>query len=361
MSIYRCQKPIGVFLKIICVAWSLMSCKDEVNVKLSSNPHLFSTFPKTEELLFKEIIEYKEGIPQRFFLIDSTLIINNFNKNIKYFFYNYHLNTGEFSKGYVAKGRGPNEAIGGFCSGIHNDTLWLFDATLKKVLFMTIADALHENNIDISIYPLDKNYYKIALIENLQVLVNGDWNSKFKIQKIDLRTNKNIYEFGEFIGEIVNVPMEGLKDAYQAFIYTKPSSEKMALAYRFTDVLEIYDLQNTDNYKMIQGPAGFDINLNFNTSRGYAYFAKDKDTRKAFIAGSVTSKYIYLAYSGQIREDEDWNNAKYIHIYDWDGNPIKQLKLDRYITSFVVSGDNKIIYAFDSHNGFIVESKLNLH
>lgn len=207
--------------------------------------------------------------------------------------------------------------------------------------------------------PIDKQYYKLTLLDSLTFLSVGDWFSKFKIQQVDQMSNKKITEFGKFIGGIEDVPLEGLKDAYQAFIYSKPSCDKVVLAYRFTDAVEIFDLQNQNNYKMVQGPLGFDIDLKFNTSRGYAYFAKDEKTRKAFIAGTVIDKYIYLAYSGQIRSDENWNWAKYIHVYDWDGNPVMRLTFDRYISSLTVSNDDKIMYAFDINNGYIVKSEIN--
>lgn len=114
MNAIRICRKAKLIRMLVFIILYITSCKQDVNIKLSNNPIVFSVFPKNEKLTFEEIDEYKGGIPHRMFLVDSTLVISNYSKNIKYFFYNYSLKTGKFSKGYIRKGRGPNEAIGGF-------------------------------------------------------------------------------------------------------------------------------------------------------------------------------------------------------------------------------------------------------
>ena len=47
-----------------------------------------------------------------------------------------------------------------------------------------------------------------------------------------------------------------------------------------------------------------------------------------------------------------------IYISDWNGNPVKKLKLDRNITGFAISDNDSEIYAFDPGTGYIVHSTL---
>ncbi len=47
------------------------------------------------------------------------------------------------------------------------------------------------------------------------------------------------------------------------------------------------------------------------------------------------------------------------YIYDWDGNPIRKLILNKYIQGMAVSKDNKTLYAFDVNTGFLIRATIN--
>src|SRR5690606_2836991 len=86
---------------------------------------------------------------------------------------------------------------------------------------------------------------------------------------------------------------------------------------------------------------------------------RTEKTRFAFVTGSVTNKYIYLLYSGKLNLVVNPNFGRIIYVYDWDGNPIKEIVLDRDIMSLTVSEDDKTLYAYDPNTGFIMESNIN--
>lgn len=101
------------------------------------------------------------------------------------------------------------------------------------------------------------------------------------------------------------------------------------------------------------GARGIGINSNF-------LYRTDK-TRFAFVSGggTVTNNYIYMCYSGDLAKNRGAIYARHIYIYDWDGNPVRKLILDRQIEGLAVSENDSVIYAFDVNTGFLVQAKIN--
>lgn len=333
-------------------------CNNKENVVLHDNIVSFSNFPEEKNIVFEKLSEYKAGNPRILHLIDSTMIIFNYGKNTESYFYNFYLTNNSFSEGYLKKGRGPTEAFGGYCTGIVGNNIWVYDVTLKKILMLDKTAALNGEIKLIDSYPVKDNYYQIAFIDSSKYFACGKVDSRYKIQEIDL-LGTILNEYGEFKYVPSNIPLDALKDAYHSFFYIKPSGDKMALAYLYTDVLEIYNLKEQFSNIAIQGPANIELNFKVGERNNYNYMEKNENIRKTFLAGAVTDEYIYLAYSGvSYAEKEKINNCYSIFIYDWSGNPVKKLNFNTPILSLVVSKDNKTIYSFSLDEGFIVKAQI---
>ncbi|HYQ57835.1 MAG TPA: BF3164 family lipoprotein [Draconibacterium sp.] len=335
----------------------LNACKTD-NVILHENIISFSEFPKKIDITFTDLSEYKTGNPRTLQLVDSTLFLFNFTKNIESFFYNFDLKTKKLSNGYLDKGRGPNEAIGACCTGIVDNKLWAYDVTLKKIFTLDKTIALNNDDKIFSSGSVKDNFYQIALKDTNNFFVCGKTDSEYKIQKLDF-SGKLLDQFGEFYHIPKAIPIDALKDAYHSFFYLKPSGEKLALSYLYTDVIEIYNIKDPSQNIALQGPDRVDLNFHVAKRRNYNYMEKNEEIRKTFLSGAVTNEYIYLAYSGlSYAEKDDMDYCSSVYVYSWDGSPIKKLNLDRRITCLTVSEDNKIIYSFDADNGFLVKAEI---
>lgn len=346
---------ISSFLIIL----NLVACNNNSDkVILHENILSFSTFPEEINVTFKELFEYELGNPKVIQLVDSTLIIFNYSKAIESFFYNYDLKSNKLSKGYLNKGRSPNESIGGTCTGIIKNNLWVYDVTLKKIFMIDKTFALNDDFKSFNSYPVKENFYQVALIDSNRYLVCGKNDSKYKIQEIDF-SGKLLNEFGRFQYIPEDMPLDALKDAYHSFFYLKPSGDKIALSYLYTDVLEIYNTKEPTDNIAVQGPSMVDLNFKVAKRETYNYMEKNNDIKKTFLAGAVTDEYIYLAYSGlSYAEKDEMDYCKFVFVYDWEGNPVKKLNLDRRISGLAVSKDNKTIYSFDAYRGFIVKAEI---
>lgn len=341
--------------------FSLCSCSERQSVTVCSEPEKFKNFPTEENVNSTKVKEFLNGDLRSMYYIDSTIILFSRDKGSDFFFYNYSLKHNKFSTGYLRKGKGPNESIGGFCAGLCEDNLWVYDLTLKKILFTKVDSCLALSNRNVPVFTyteFEKYFYKITVLDKENLLTTGYEGSEHKIRKVNLKSEGKDSEFGIYSGSIKDFPMDGIADAFQAFIYSKPTGDKVVLAYRFTDVVELYDIHNESKIRTMQGPDLFDVDFKIKKRGAWHYFLKNTQTRKAFIAGTVTDQYIYLAYSGQVRSDGDWNSAVNIHIYDWKGNPIRRLTLDVGISALTVSPNDNTLFAYDDKTGYLVKVDL---
>lgn len=343
-----------LILLIVIICLMIFGCESEINI-LSKNTLHFSKFPEEITVDFTDICEYKEGIAGTIILVDSSLVILNEQPGAKYFLNNYSLKSGLISKGYFGKGRGPGESMGPRMIGVNGNKLWLQDIILRKTFTIEKEKIINTiKPIDFDEYHYENQYYMIDFKDSLSYFGVGNINSEYKIQKIDLITGKVIDECGKIEETPGNISIPLFKSVYQSFIYVKPSGDKIVLPYRFLDAIEIYNVETKSNV-VIHGPEGYDVEYKPNGNQ----MVKTEKTRIAFVNGTVTDRYIYMSYSGRTRYSSDYYYGCCIYVYDWDGNPVRKIVLNRYIQGLVVSQDDKTLYAFDVKTGFLIKANIN--
>lgn len=341
------------YLKVIILTWSfvVIGCKSDINDAWEDMPK--TEFTEMDSVFLSNEYEFKEGNPATMHALDSTLIIHSFDSD--HVFYNYNINNKKLSAGYINFGRGPNEMSGPISSGITDDKLWVYDIVLKKIFTLDTKSFPNINKLETTLhsFPVKDNYYKISLLDSLHFLASGGEDDSNKVIKMDLSKDQVVEGYGEI--KLIDSPEEkAFRKADQKFIFANGAQNKAVIAYRFSDKLEIMD-SKTENFKVIKGMDGFkaDFTLVKNTADEYA-MVENQETRRAFTEGFVSDSYIYLAFSGRKSVDPESYNSDTILIYDWNGDPVKKIKLDRRILNFTVSQD-KYFYAFDPHNGYIVK------
>jgi hypothetical protein len=335
----------------------LIGCKGVKNKSvLNKNTISFTEFPKEKDLTFENFYEYKNGNIMAIYLADSILVFMNEKSGIDYFFNSYSLRNGNLSEGFLKKGRGPNEVLGVRAAGFFANCFWVYDITLKKILITnkikTFKNSLFKE------YPVNEFFYDMDFIDTLSYLTVGDNESSYKIVRRDLNSNKKIDEYGPFEKINFKSNIATIKDAFSCNIHVKPSGGKFALSYRYTDIIEIFDIDMDTNIA-IQGPICFTVEYEEGNRNGYFFMQKTKKTRKAFINGTVTDNFIYLLYSGHLYQDENWSYSNYLFVYDWDGNVVQRIILDRFVYTVAVSADDKTIYSYDKESGFVICGSLN--
>jgi len=350
---------ISLVILLIVILISLSGCKERGEVIISNTIIRFDEFPIVDSIVFSDLFEFLEGVPWAYFPVDSNLILFNEGTGDNYsFLYKYSLTEKALSRGYIRYGRGPDEAVGAWWAGIYENTFWVFDLTLRNVLTMDLNEFLaNSEQPEINQYKHDQQFYRIAFIDSLTFLAVSLTNTDTKLSVVDLNTGETKEEIGEFGNIPTNVPLDAFKDACTSYIYRKPGGDKVVLPYRYTDIIEIYDIAN-QSWITIQGPEQFNIEYEVGTRFGNNFMVKVEESRKAFQNGAVSDNYIYLLYSGHNHASEYWAKGRYIFVYDWDGNPVRKIILDRYVYDFGISNDDKTIYSYDPETGYVITSDL---
>lgn len=360
--LHRIFNPKGLCVNYISVSvilcLYLFGCKED-EIILNKNPRFFTEFPVEDSIYFKEVFDYKVGVPSKMFLLDSNLII--FNKGGEHFIFCYSLKNNKLSEGYLRKGRGPSEAVGAFDCGIINGSLWVHDISMKKILTTNINEILaNKSSILFNEYRVNEFYQQISFIDSIHFLAVGIPTTSSKISEVDLISGETINELGNFSYIPPEITLEGCKDAYYSFLFSKPSGDRIVLPYFNTDVIEIYNIKDKTCIA-VQGPENIKADFTFRRNRRGVYFADiTKNTRRTFIGGSVTDKFIYLLYSGELEMNgHGRGSANSIYIYDWDGNPIKKLVLNKSASAISVSRDDKLIMAYGDATGYLLQASIN--
>lgn len=254
---------------------------------------------------------------------------------------------------YIKGGRGEGEAFGSLSSGIYKDKLWLCDISARKVIFAPLGGRSMEE------YKLPHFYYNIQPIAELKAIGNGAFHSDYKIQQIDLATGTEDFEFGEYDNVPADIPVAAWKRAHESLLYLSPDEQYAVTACLLSDQIEIFDLKNRTS-KLISGPENFKAEFEAYKDQGGKDVIQYTDkTRLAFQDASVTDKYIYLLYSGKKNKERQSFYGAFVYVFDWDGNPVKKLTLDKSVLSIAASQDDKILYTFDEASRTAVYASIN--
>lgn len=352
---------LGIFFLVLIDVFFISCNSDEKNqeILISNNINRFSEFPVVQSIKFNEILDYIYGTPNELYLKDSLLVILNSNKNCKYFFYICDLTQNKISEMHILeKGKGPREALGIACGGIQDSTLWAYDITKNTLFMLNIEESVKIKDIyDFQSFKFEsRDFSRMRLFKHGNIIGTGERDSKFVVCNLD--TSISIFDYGDFAQLPKKIPKEATLDALTANIFVNSIKDKVALAYRYTDVVEIFNLNDEMPGKTMQGCDFIDLDFKVGKSLGHIWMEKTKKTRKAFVNGYTTNKYIYLIYSGNSYEDENWSYGKELYVYNWEGVPVKCIKLDRYIYCICVSDDDRLFYSYDINTGKLIRGIL---
>ncbi len=340
--------------KLNCIYLTLISL-----VFYSSSPPsmrdkiIFTKFPSSEQVVLKNLFPVGLQSVSDIQLTDSTILFKNRDGGSDFFYYEYDLSGKTLIQQYIKGGRGEGEAFGSLSSGIYKDKLWLCDISARKVIFASLGGRSTEE------YKLPRFYYNIQPIAGLKAIGNGASHSDYKIQQIDLATGTEDFEFGEYDNVPADIPVAAWKMAHESKLYTSPDERYAVAAYLSSDQIELFDLTTTTS-KLIAGPENFKAEFSvYKDDWGKDIAYNTEKTRSAFLNASVTEKYIYLLYSGKNKKADKYFYGEYIYVFDWNGNPIKKLTLDKSVLCIAVSQDDKVLYTFDEASRTAVYATIN--
>lgn len=128
-------------------------------------------------------------------------------------------------------------------------------------------------------------------------------------------------------------------EVYQGRLAVSPSGTRMAHALLHADMIAFYEADSCGCFRL----AGERI-------RAYPDYRRTDGATKFsdpfyYIDAFATGRYVYALYSGKSGKEGNASLGHEIHVYDWEGHPVKKYQLDIGTQKICVSSDDKRIYA----------------
>ena len=245
------------------------------------------------------------------------------------------------------RGEGPEEVLQGMnIRYVSTDSIWTLDSNKRQICRWKFSpidkEIIREETIQLTSQlqsPLD-----FLLYDDATFLI-PDYSGKNRLHRVNSQ--------GDIIESIGNIPVRNsvkkeaqpaLAQAWRSFIDYHPKKHILVTATQLGDVIEIFN-QNTGTHKKLYGPQKEPI---------YQYSSKGNAIPTGIMGYSdilVTDCYIYAVFHGQTFKEiinsqgNSEDGGHYIHVFDFNGNPVCKYILDYAIYGIHIDEENGTIWA----------------
>lgn len=261
----------------------------------------------------------------------------------------YHLfstQTGKYIKSFGQKGQGPGEcSVIGFNLGFdHKEKIMhVYDLQMTKLISYYLLDVINNEYYTQDWYfPHDirfvMNQYVVPLRGDTFLVANSHFNRFMVTSLKDTIYSANEYPRLEEPKEYINV--EKSYFFYHGCLASRPDGKRFVYGTRGGCIMEIYDCSD-DQISLVKENRFF--KPDYETSqRGESkpYIKLKKGSIWGISEFSCTNKYIYAEYTEGTIDDNPT-----IAVFDWEGNPVKQLLFEGKIISVTIHENDMDGYA----------------
>lgn len=120
------------------------------------------------------------------------------------------------------------------------------------------------------------------------------------------------------------------------------AGKRVAVAYRMTALLDLIDLE-AGSFKRLVGPHPVETRFEVNEDGLFL----DDANEMAYVDIAASPQYVFALFDGRtraMRQNRDAGGPRILHVFDWDGQFIVELTLDRGATALAVSDDARILW-----------------
>jgi hypothetical protein len=245
------------------------------------------------------------------------------------------------------RGAGPGEYKG--ATGISPDprdreSAWVYDFALTR-LTRVRPGRLDENRTDPEIITLTNDVMPVQPI----------WLGDSLLASLNFSPRGRLTFFGrdgELLRGAGGVPADErgtppgvLQQAWVGQLASRPAGDRLVLVTLYADQIEIYRRDGLLQ-KKVRGPFHFDPRFTVDDIQGFKTMASDESMRIGYPGVATTNERIYALFSGRTREafGAEVTFGRYLHVYDWDGNLLRVLELDKAVTAIALSPDRRLLY-----------------
>jgi hypothetical protein len=260
--------------------------------------------------------------------------------------------TGEELGAFGRRGQGPGEFVnypailrGG--PGASGDTLvWIFDSAPGQARVM-LANLSRKRVLDSTSIYLEKNAAQVRWQTDSTMLASG-FDSTVSIRRFGVDGKAKGGTVADTSGWGLLAPSY-LIDARESTICSSPDGKRFALAYRWTDRIEIYEGDGTLRGRGAT-PFGFPAWVDKHPIKRSPMFHKGSpNVRLAYYDCVATDQRIYALFSGRLAKDfrKTMHECWYVHVFDWSGRLERVMRLDHGSASLTVDNGDAVLYTTD--------------
>lgn len=337
---------------ILILSLLFTGCKSENMIEDSES---FNSFPTTQKLNLKVLQKLNDiSVDGLMCYNDSTLLIRNTANSSKYHFTTFNIDDKTITSHLIEAGSQSNQSMAFLSYGVLEDEVWVY-YIIKNEFISTQLDTANSFNNLLKKAP-ETFYYNIQPLNEKTFLATGDYDSDYWISIVKKENNEVIKTIAPYPEDISRAQ----KNSYESFLFLNPSRDKAVLAGRFTDRVQIINLQNSQSI-VLKGPENYDPEFDIMVrGDGKKISVRNDKTKYAFVKGSTTNNFIYLLYSGNIHDGPNLHYGKEVYVYNWKGEPIKKIILPHYVLDISITDDDSVLYSYNPSNKSLEFSKLNL-
>jgi len=307
----------------------------------------FVSFPHSNEIFFDDV-----SIPN-ILAAPMDLIINNqkiivYDAKSDWIFQVFSLSDRDFLGSVIRRGRGPHEEVevAPYLRRVNKDSFLYQSSNSVKIANVRYNEDEIELFIlrDYSLPPEMMDDTDFFLIDN-QIFSSVTFRPSVKDFRYFNKQTNIVSGWGERFP--FNSPNDLDLDPDRSIYVAKYTSvnaneNRLAVVYQNLPFLRIYCTETSEilnQHQVADGGKNEEFLLNNLWEAGFiTFYSRIKSTED----------FIFTLYTGTDLYFEDGiitDFASEIHVWDWDGNPIMKLELDRPVFSFDVTPDNKQIIA----------------
>jgi hypothetical protein len=297
---------------------------------------------------------------------DTFLICGNLRSNKLISIYS--LKSKKLITEIINRGVTLNEGLS--VSSISNDpslsnVIWVYDITLGKIFKVDINRAIRNSSYipekEIILDGKRKNIISPSLINDSTFIATTYSLDNYRYLYI---TNQSILKGIGQLPEITNKKylIDPLNTKFpnkafllKAFLVKHDVANKIGIFYNKTDRAEFYlndklkyIYQEKDNY-----PIAMRVNK---LTNGYSIEDSNK-TRYTYLSVTSSDKLIFCLYDSA-KYNEATSNS--IIVFDWDGNLLYRIKLNRPVCKIAVNSENNRVYCYEKFENSIYSFDLKL-
>lgn len=327
------MKTNNLFFILSCFVL-LVSCSSESSIQTYS----IQSFPKTLEVSLQEIKQFKGMSPANILFKDSLLIVQDFSKNPRIYFFD-RLNYKELAS-YGGIGRGPHEFLNPqlILSSDSKNFIYINDFGTKNIYKVNLSKILSDNKTRESIS-------KFTLPTKLHV--SGSLyidNNKIYGQNYETSTDSTYFIFNklstnyQYSGRILDneyidkMKAEDKKNANRNYVAYSKENNKIISGFLLFNIINIMDFDfNVEKQLVFGDEVLMPKDRDFFSEKNMHYYKSPICLKKSF----------FVLYNiGNSKKSE-------IHQFSYEGKTISRIILDKNYYNIYYDTKYKKLYAID--------------